>query len=154
MSLTAGQWPRGGVVRWSVVTVSPDPPPPVSPGREAPAPLTVAVCVAALEAAVLIGYGLSLVVSMEQERLAMGASSLLFFVVYGGFLAFCAVRLYRLNSWARAPLVLAQLIQIMVGASFWGGSTTAIAVVAVGLALVALVGVFHPTSLAATEDAG
>jgi hypothetical protein len=111
----------------------------------------VAVAVAALEGAVLVLYGLSLLPSLEGERLAMGASTVLFFAVYGGFLVYCAVQLYRLRSWARPPLVLAQLMQIVVGASFWGGSTTAIAVVAVVTAVVTIVGVFHPASIAAIE---
>jgi len=81
----------------------------------------------------------------------MGSTSVAFFLVYGGFLGYCAWSVYRLRSWARAPLVLAQLIQILVGASFWGGSTTAIAVLAVAAGLLALVGIFHPASLAALE---
>ena len=90
--------------------------------------------------------------ALEGERLAMGVSTALFFVMYGGFLGYCAFQLYRLRSWARPPLVLAQLMQIVVGGSFWGGSTSAIAVVAVGTAIVAIVGVFHPASIAAVES--
>lgn len=99
----------------------------------------------------LVLYGLSLVPSIEGEKLAMGATSLLFFLVYGCFLGFCAWQLYQLHSWARAPMVLAQLIQILVGASFWGGSTTIISIIAVAVALLTLAGVFHPASLAAVE---
>jgi hypothetical protein len=113
----------------------------------------VAISLAAVEGAVLVLYGLSLLPSLEGERLAMGATTVLFFALYGGFLGYCAWQLYRLRSWARAPLVLAQLMQIVVGASFWGGSTTVIAVVAVALAVLAIAGVFHPASLAAVEQA-
>jgi hypothetical protein len=133
------------------VTPSRDPLPPALPAPQVPPPLAVAVSLAALEAAVLVLYGLSLVPSIEGEKLAMGATSLLFFLCYGGFLGFCSWRLYRLHSWARAPLVLAQLIQVLVGASFWGGSTTVISVIAVATALLALAGIFHPASLAAVE---
>jgi len=116
-----------------------------------PPPLLVAVSLAALEAALLVLQGLALIPALEGERLVMGSTSVAFFVLYGGFLGYCAWSVYRLRSWARAPLVLAQLIQILVGASFWGGSTTIVAVIAVGIGLLTLVGVFHPASLAALE---
>jgi hypothetical protein len=134
------------------VTTSRDPLPPAASGPAVPPPLTVAVSLAALEGAVLVLYGLALLPSLEGERLAMGASAVLFFAVYGGFLGYCASQLYRLRSWARPPLVLAQLMQVVVGASFWGGSTTVVALVAVVSAVVALAGVFHPASLAAVEQ--
>ena len=113
----------------------------------------MAVSAVALEAAVLVLYGLALVPTLEVERLVMGATSLLFFVVYGIFIGFCGWRLYQLHSWARAPIVLAQLIQLLVGASFWGGSTTPVAVLAVLIAVLVLVGVFHPVSLEAVGSA-
>ena len=116
-----------------------------------PPPLTVAASLAAFEGAVLFVQGLSQVPGMHGDKLAMNATTLLFFTLYGGFLVFCAWKLYRLHSWARAPIVLAQLIQVMVGASFWGGATTAVAVVSVLIALVTLAGVFHPASLRALE---
>ena len=133
------------------MTSSRDPLPPALPAPQVPPPLAVALSLAALEATVLVLYGLSLLPSLEGEKLAMGVTSLLFFVCYGGFLGFCAWQLYRLHSWARAPLVLAQLIQLLVGASFWGGSTTVIAVIAAAVALLTLAGIFHPASLAAVE---
>lgn len=113
----------------------------------------MAASLAAFEAVVLIIQGVSLIPALESQRLAMGVTSLLFFLVYGGTLAVCAWQLYRLSSWARAPVVLAQLIQIMVGVSFWGGATTVVAVVAVLMALVTLAGIFHPASLRALETA-
>ena len=134
------------------MTSSPDPSTPAASGPVPPPPLLVAVSLAALEAAVLVLYGLSQLPSLEGERLAMGASTVLFFAVYGGFLGYCAVQLYRLRSWARPPLVLAQLLQIFVGASFWGGSTSVIAVVAIATAVIAIAGVFQPASLAAVEQ--
>ena len=84
----------------------------------------------------------------------MGVTTTVFFLVYGAGLAFCAWRVTRLESWARAPLVLAQLIQLGVAWSFRGGSSTP---VAVGLALVAVLviaGIFHPASLDALREPG
>ncbi len=133
------------------MTSSRDPLPSAGPGPAAPKPLVVAVSLAALEGAVLVLYGLSLLPSLEGERLAMGATTVLFFAVYGGFLGYCAWQLYRLRSWARPPIVLAQLMQLLVGASFWGGPTTVVAVAAVVPAVLTIAGVFHPASLAAVE---
>jgi hypothetical protein len=112
------------------------------------------VSVVALEAVMLVLQGLALIPALSGERLAMGTTSVAFFLLYGGFLGYCAWQVYRLRSWARAPLVLAQLIQILVGASFWGGETTIVAIVAVLLGLLALAGIFHPASLAALEGEG
>ncbi len=124
-----------------------------SPRRALPLPLVVAVAVVGLESLVLIVEGLSLLPALGGERLTMVATSVLFFVIYGGGLGYCAWALRRLRSWSRAPVVLAQLIQILVGAGFWGGATTPIAVALVGLGVLVLVGVFHPASLAALERA-
>ena len=135
------------------MTSSREPLPPAASPPAVPPPLTVAVVLALLEAAVIVLYGLSLLPSLEGERLAMGATTVLFFAVYGGFLGYCAWQLYRLRSWARAPLVLAQLLQIFVGGSFWGGSTSVIAVLTVAIAVLTIAGVFHPASLAAVEGA-
>ncbi len=83
------------------------------------------------------------------ERLVMNLTTFAFFVGYGLFLGFCALELLRLRSWARAPVVLAQVFQIVVGAEFWGGRTSVVAVLSVLLAVVTLVGIFHPASLRA-----
>ena len=122
-----------------------------APRSAAPPPLTVAVSIVALEAAMYVLYGVSLIGTLEGERIVAGSTAVAFFLLFGGFLGYCAWQVYRLHSWARSPLVLAQLIQILVGASFWGGATTIIAVVAVTLGLLCLAGIFHPASLAALE---
>jgi hypothetical protein len=113
----------------------------------------VAAALAGLEAVVLLVQGLTLLPALHGERLAMGTTSVAFFVVYAAFLGYCAWQLHRLHSWARAPVVLAQLIQALVGVSFWGGRTTPVAVVAIVVAVVALLGIFHPSSLAALDRA-
>ena len=71
-----------------------------------------------------------------------------------GFVGFCSWRLRSLHVWARSPLVMLQLIQIPVALSFWGDGWTRIVTVAMlALSAVVLVGIFHPRSLAALEDA-
>jgi hypothetical protein len=113
----------------------------------------VAACVAWLEALVLGLYGLSLIPVINGHRVTMSITAITFLTVYAGFLAYCAWRLWLLHLWARSPVVLAQLIQIPVGLSFWGGATSAVTVAALLLSGIALIGVFHPQSLAALEHA-
>ena len=117
-----------------------------------PAPLLVAAAVVAVEGVLLIGYALVLLPAVRSDRLAMGLTTPVFFIVYGAGLAACAWTLTRGRSWARAPVVLAQLIQIGVAWSFRGGASTAAAIGLAVLALVVLAGVFHPASLQALGD--
>ena len=130
----------------------PAPSTPAGLPREAPAPLKVAASLAAVEAILLVLQGVAEVLAVSGARLLMGVTTALFFLLYGAGLAFCAWAVSRLRSWARAPVVVAQLIQALVAASFWGGGTTW---VAVGLGLVALLvlaGIFHPASIEALAE--
>jgi hypothetical protein len=122
----------------------------VTPRR--PAPLVVAASLAAVEAALIVLTGVAELTALEGEKAVMGASTAVFFLVYGGGLAFCAWRMYRGQSWARSPVVMAQLIQLGVAWSFWGGSSTVVSVTLGIVAVIVLVGVFHPASLAALAD--
>lgn len=122
--------------------------------HEVPAPLKVAASLAGVEAVLLVLQGLAEVLAVSGGRVLMGVTTAVFFVLYGAGLAFCAWGMSRLKSWARAPVVVAQLIQVLVAASFWGGGTTW---VAVGLGLVALIvlaGIFHPASIDALAEDG
>lgn len=81
----------------------------------------------------------------------MGLTSLAFFLLYGGGLAWCAWQLRRRETWARSFVVFAQLIQLGVAWSFRESPTTYVAI-AIGLvALVTLAGIFHPQSLRALD---
>ena len=122
-------------------------------GGALPPPLSVAVSLTFLEVFALVAEGLSLLPNLSGERLAMGATSVAFFLVYGGALGWCAWNLRRLRSWARSPVVLAQLIQVLTATSFWGGATTYVAVALIVVGLVVLAGIFHPDSLAALAAA-
>jgi hypothetical protein len=127
-------------------------PHPARARRAAPAPLVVATSLAGIEGALLVLYGVVELTAVESAKAVMGVSTALFFLLYGVGLMFCAWKTHRRESWARSPLVMAQLIQLGVAWSFWGGSSTP-AAVAIGLvALVVLVGIFHPASLAALSD--
>jgi hypothetical protein len=123
-----------------------------APLRAVPAPLRVAAALAGVEGVLIVLAGVVELSALQGDKAVMGASTAVFFWVYGGGLTFCAWRMYRGASWARSPLVMAQLIQLGVAWSFWGGSST---VASLGLAVVAVVvlaGVFHPASLAALAD--
>lgn len=119
----------------------------------APPPLTVAASLVGLEA---LGYGtvgLTEWAVIDKDRPLVGISTGLFFVAFSAFLAFCGWRIWRLHSWARAPIVMTQLIQIPVAISFWGGEwTNVVTVVMILLSAVVLAGIFHPQSLAALEE--
>jgi uncharacterized SAM-binding protein YcdF (DUF218 family) len=125
--------------------------PPATPPA-APAPLIVAASVAGVEAVLLVLFGVAELIAISGARLTMGVTTVVFFVVYGAGLAWCAWRLTRLDSWARAPLVLAQLLQLGVAWSFWGGGSTPVALGLGVLALLVIAGVFHPASLEALRE--
>lgn len=118
----------------------------------APAPLVVAASLVAVEAMLLVLHGVAELVSVSGERVTMGVTTAAFFLAYGGGLAFCAWAVTRLRSWARAPIVVSQLIQLLVAWSFRGGATTLIAVALGLVAVLVLLGVFNPASLEALSD--
>ena len=134
------------------MTDAPEPRPPAPAGDRAPAPLVVAASLVAVEAILLVLQGFAELVVLSGERVAMGVTTAGFFLVYGAGLAFCAWTVTRLRSWARAPIVVAQLIQLAVAWSFRGGSTTPVAVALALAAVLVLVGIFHPASIDALAD--
>jgi len=119
-----------------------------------PVPLRVAVLLTAVEGIGFLILSAWLVPNLGAERSALGLSTLAFFLLWGLFLLVCAGRLLRRHSWARAPIVAAQLLQVAMAVSFWGGRTSAVTVGAVAVAVAVLVGVFHPRSLAALGASG
>lgn len=123
-----------------------------SPLARSPRPLLLGALVSATEGVVLVVYGLAQLFTFTLDRAVLVLTNAVFFVVYGGALAvFSWLLATRLRSWTRAPLVLAQLIQLGVAwnvRDLGGGGPSAVLLVA---ALVVLVGVFHPSSLRAVE---
>ena len=133
------------------MTETPAAPPPIG-GNRAPAPLLVAAALVAVEATLLILLGLGEILAVSGARVVMGVTTAVFFLVYGAGLVLCAWSVSKLKSWARAPVVVAQLIQLLVAWSFRGGSTTPVAITVGAVALLVLVAIFHPASLAALDD--
>ena len=127
--------------------------PPAGTRPDAPTPLKVALGVVALEAVAFVVYGVLELLSLDSKRPEVSLTAGLFFLAYAAFLTFFAWRLARLESWARAPIVMGQLIHIPVALSFWGGDTKAVTVVLLTSSLVTLGGIFHPASIEAIEAA-
>ncbi len=125
-----------------------------SPSRRggAPAPLAAAASLTAVEGVLLVLYGVLELTVVSSDKAAMGVSTALFFLLYGVGLGYCAVTMWRLHSWARSPVVMAQLIQLGVAWSFWGGGSTPVAVGLGVVALLVLAGIFHPASLLALGE--
>ncbi|WP_243058198.1 hypothetical protein [Nocardioides sp. SR21] len=117
-----------------------------------PAPLVVAASLTAVEGLVLLGYAVLELASISSDRLAVALTTSVFFAVYGALLLAAAWALTHRQSWARSPVVLAQLIQLGVAWSFRGGETTAVAVATALVAVVVLIGLFVPASIAALSD--
>jgi hypothetical protein len=129
---------------------SPAQPPLPSPDQgRVPAPLVVAASLVAVEAVMLVVFGVVELRSIQTSKLTMGLTTSLFFAVYGVGLGVCAWQLHRRQSWTRAPVVLAQLIQLGVAWSFRSGATAFVSVLLTVVAVVVLAGMFHPASIRA-----
>lgn len=118
-----------------------------------PTPLKVALGVVAVEAVAFMVVGLLELFALDPKRPEVALTTGIFFLAYAAFLGFFTWRLARLESWARAPIVMGQLIQIPVALSYWGGGTKPVTVALLACSLVTLGGIFHPSSIKAIEEA-
>lgn len=90
---------------------------------------------------------------LEAASLSSGGVVLAgFFLVYGAGLLLCAWSVYRRQSWARSPIVLAQLIWLGLAWNLRGGDGTWASVGLAVVAVVVLAGVLHPASIDALSD--
>jgi hypothetical protein len=97
-------------------------------------------------------FGVGELVNLPAERVSAGLAAAAFFGVYGAALVFCSWQLSRARTWARGPVLLAQLIQLGVAWSFWGGGTTWLSLSLGLVALVVLAGLLHPQSVDALAE--
>ncbi|MEV5963954.1 hypothetical protein AB0L70_19455 [Kribbella sp. NPDC051952] len=123
-----------------------------SPAATVPRPLKLAAGVVAAEGLVLIVLGIAEAFTIHGSRLVLGLTTAAFFVVYGAGLGFVARGLFRASTWSRGPAVFAQLIQLLVAYSFWGGSTKAVAIALAVAAVGVLACVFQKVSTEALAD--
>lgn len=118
-----------------------------------PTPLRVAAVLVAVQGLVSVGFGLAEALHTTGERAAMGASTALFFVAFGAGIAFCAWGLTRLRTWARGPVLLAQLISLGLAWNFRDAETVLASVGFAVPAVVVLIGMLHPRTIEALEGA-
>lgn len=117
-----------------------------------PAPLVTAASLAAVEGVVIIALAVLEIASLTGGRLTMGLTTTLFFAMYGGLLLVCAWVITHGGSWARGPILLAQLIQLGLAWNLRGGETTLVSLVIGVVALVTIAGIIHPRSVEALES--
>jgi hypothetical protein len=118
-----------------------------------PAPLVVAASLVAVEGLLLLGYAVLELASISADRVAVALTTTIFFAAYAALLLASARAVFRRRSWARSPIVLAQLIQLGLAWSFRDGSTLFVAVALAVIALVVLAGMLNPASIDALADA-
>lgn len=113
--------------------------------------LLLAVFAAGLETAALLLWGaLEFVRIPEAESLTTAIAGGVFFLLCAAGIGWCAFKIWRLESWSRAPLVLVQLI--VLGLAWNLRENLAVAGGLVLVAAIALVGIFAPPSIAAVEE--
>jgi len=109
--------------------------------------LTVAAALVSLQGLVLAVWAILVLVHIS----TMSVTTAIFFLAYAAALGLCAMGLWRLRSWSRAPIVLTQLITLGLA---WDSrhSNIAVAIVLAIVALATLGCVLHPASLEALSD--
>lgn len=117
-----------------------------------PAPLLVSASLVAVEGLLFLLYGVAVLASTSVEWASVAIASGAFFTGWGAGLLLLARELGRGRAWTRSPVVLAQLLHLGVAWNFRAGDTTWMAVVGAGVAVLALVGIFHPASIEALAE--
>jgi hypothetical protein len=113
------------------------------PVTRRPLLLTVAAGLTGLEA---LGLVVMAVLGLTKVS-TMSTTSSGFFLVFAAALVVCGVALVRLNSWARAPIVLTQLIAL--GLAWDARDNLAVAIPLAVAAVVTLSTILAPSSLEA-----
>jgi hypothetical protein len=125
---------------------------PAGASANVPGPLRVAALLLAVEGALAAVLGVIEAFAIHGDRLVLGVTTTAFLILYGAGLVLVARGLSRAAPWSRGPAVFAQLIQLGVAWSFWGGSTSWVAVLLAASALAALIAIFRRSSMAALVD--
>ncbi len=112
----------------------------------------VAAGLVSVEGVLLLAYGVLEAANVTAERAAMGVTTAMFFAILGLLLVGCAWLVVRGHSWARSPIIVAQLMFLGLAWSFLGGSTTWVSVALAVVALIVLVGLLHPASIDALAE--
>ncbi len=123
------------------------PPDHASGPQQTPPPLTVAAFLVGLQGLALLSLGAVEVVSIVGERVEIGVSTAVFFLLCGVGLIACGFGLHRCRGWARGPALLAQLIAL--GLAWNLRDIPMVALVLVISAVVTLAGLLNAASLSA-----
>ncbi|MFE6645358.1 hypothetical protein ACFVJS_02265 [Nocardioides sp. NPDC057772] len=119
--------------------------------QQRPWTLLLTVIAAGVEAAAMLLWGaLEFVRIPDAASLTTAVAGGMFFLLCAAGIGWCAFMIWRLESWSRAPLVLVQLI--VLGLAWNLREDLAISGGLALVALVALVGIFAPPSIAALEE--
>lgn len=118
----------------------------------APLPLRVAAVLVALQGVAVFGYGVVSAINVSREQWLVAVSVTGFFCLYGAALVVCAALLLKLTSWARGPVLFAQLVWLGLAWNFRGPDTWQVAVLFAVAGGATLVGLLHPESRAALEE--
>jgi hypothetical protein len=120
------------------------------PLEDNPPPLTAAASLVAIEGFVLVALAVAELANLSSDRMSMGISTAIFFLVYGAALGFCAWALTRQQGWTRGPVLLTQLIQLGLA---WNLRDVPLVAVALAVtAAVVLAGMLHPATLRVLSD--
>lgn len=133
---------------------SPDSSPDAAPvaGSPAPVPLSlrVAAGVAGLQGVTLLALAVLQLVSLDDRRVGLAVSTAVFFTVVGLTVLGCAAALLRARTWARGPVLVAQLLTVLVAWSSRSNGAVAGTLLVVGL--LGIAAMLHPASIRALED--
>jgi hypothetical protein len=100
--------------------------------------LGIAAIVVAVEALAYVVLAVLDVADVSSERLGLGVGAGLLLAIYGLGQLFAAWRVSQGESWARSPLVVTHLIQLLLAWNLRDGDTTWLAIVLGGCAVVVL----------------
>ncbi|HET7328463.1 MAG TPA: hypothetical protein VFJ14_14395 [Nocardioidaceae bacterium] len=120
-----------------------------APRRRPQLSLGLAAVLVVVEGLAVLAVGISVLTSVSGSRLGLDVAAIGFFGAYAVALLVCARGLWHQRRWSRGPVVFAQLIQLGVAWSFFGGSTPAVALTLVAIAVAVLALVLAPASTAA-----
>jgi hypothetical protein len=115
-----------------------------------PPPLTVAASLVGIQATVLVALAVLELASVSSERMSMGVSTAVFFLVYGVVLGICAWSLTQQQGWTRGPVLITQLIQL--GLAWNLRDAPLVALMLAVTAGVVLAGMLHPATLKVLQD--
>jgi hypothetical protein len=124
----------------------PPTPDPADPRNPVPPALRAAAGLVLVEGLLTVGFGITEAANSSIHRLVLGVTTVVFFVLYGVGLMWCAWGMNHLRSWARGPVLLSQLLLLGLA---WSVHRVALPL-SIGSAVVAglvLAGMLHPASI-------